>query len=191
MRGNPLSRAVSADGRWAYTLYDGGGTHPFIHALDTAHATARCIDVRGLAPTILSRLRLRMGDGGRVVQITDGAETLATLDTHTLTVSRAVGWAFVAAACARRGRGPARRRRGRAGPASAPPPGADAGSGRDLAVVDAAAPALRLAAPLLLVEPALLRRLRRLRRPARPLHLRRLAELLEDPLGRELSVPEL
>jgi hypothetical protein len=25
MRGNPLTRAMSADGRWAYTLYDGGG----------------------------------------------------------------------------------------------------------------------------------------------------------------------
>jgi hypothetical protein len=87
MRGNPLSRAASADGRWAYTLYDGGGARPFIHALDTAHATARCIDLNGLAPAILSRLRLRIGDGGRAVQITDGVETLATLDTHTFTIS--------------------------------------------------------------------------------------------------------
>jgi len=91
MRGNPLSRAASADGRWAYTLYDGGGARPFIHALDTAHATARCIDLNGLAPAILSRLRLRIGDGGRAVQITDGVETLATLDTHTFTVSAPSG----------------------------------------------------------------------------------------------------
>src|SRR2546421_11649368 len=36
MRGYPLTRATSPDGRWAYTLYDGAGTHPFVHALDTA-----------------------------------------------------------------------------------------------------------------------------------------------------------
>ena len=36
MRGNPLSRAVSPDGRWAYTLYDGAGGTPFVHALDTS-----------------------------------------------------------------------------------------------------------------------------------------------------------
>jgi hypothetical protein len=48
MRGNPLSRVESRDGGMAYTLYDGGGAHPFIHALDTARATARCIDITGL-----------------------------------------------------------------------------------------------------------------------------------------------
>jgi hypothetical protein len=91
MRGNPLSRAVSADGRWAYTLYDGGGTHPFIHALDTARSTARCIDVAGLAPAILSRIRLRMADGGRDVQIADGARTLVAVDTRMLTVRAPAG----------------------------------------------------------------------------------------------------
>ena len=40
MRGFPLTRATSPDGRWAYTLYDGGGKHPFVHALDTARPTA-------------------------------------------------------------------------------------------------------------------------------------------------------
>jgi hypothetical protein len=49
MRGSPLARASSADGRWAYTLYDGNGTHPFIHALDTAQAQAKCIDLDQLA----------------------------------------------------------------------------------------------------------------------------------------------
>jgi hypothetical protein len=91
MRGNPLSRAMSADGRFAYTLYDGGGAHPFIHALDTARATARCIDVDGLAPAVLSSLRLRMGDGGQTVQIADGARTLLALDTQTLTVRAPTG----------------------------------------------------------------------------------------------------
>lgn len=45
MRGNPITRAASADGRWAYTLYDGAGGTPFVHALDTSNRTARCIDL--------------------------------------------------------------------------------------------------------------------------------------------------
>jgi hypothetical protein len=50
MRGLPVARASSFDGRWAYTLYDdSGGVHPFIHALDTETATARCIDLDQLA----------------------------------------------------------------------------------------------------------------------------------------------
>jgi hypothetical protein len=50
MRGLPIARASSPDGRWAYTLYDGsGGEHPFIHALDTENATAKCIDLDQLA----------------------------------------------------------------------------------------------------------------------------------------------
>src|SRR3954451_7371431 len=34
MRGYPMTRLPSSDGRWAYTLYDGGGKEPFVHALD-------------------------------------------------------------------------------------------------------------------------------------------------------------
>jgi hypothetical protein len=43
MRGLALSRVDSDDGRWAYTLYDGGGDVPFIHALDTVGDRAVCI----------------------------------------------------------------------------------------------------------------------------------------------------
>jgi hypothetical protein len=43
MRGLALSRVSSDDGRWAYTLYDGGGDIPFIHALDTVGDRAVCI----------------------------------------------------------------------------------------------------------------------------------------------------
>jgi hypothetical protein len=50
MRGLPVARASSPDGRWAYTLYDdSGGEHPFIHALDTETASAKCIDLDQLA----------------------------------------------------------------------------------------------------------------------------------------------
>jgi hypothetical protein len=91
MRGNPISRAMSSDGRFAYTLYDGGDSRPFVHALDTARSTARCIDVTGLDRSILSRLRLRMSDGGRSVRIADGVQTLAVVDTRTLAVKAPSG----------------------------------------------------------------------------------------------------
>jgi hypothetical protein len=69
MRGAPLSRTASADGRWAYTLYDGAGGTPFIHALDTSHGTARCIDLDSLrGRNDLWQLRLRMSGGAVTVQ---------------------------------------------------------------------------------------------------------------------------
>ena len=43
MNGSPITRVSSSSGRFAYTLY--GAKHPFIHALDTARRTARCIDL--------------------------------------------------------------------------------------------------------------------------------------------------
>jgi len=79
MRGNPLSRVTSADGRLAYTLYDGGG-HPFVHALDTAGSTARCIDLEGIpAKTNLWLLRLHLSKGGRVLTVARGTRTFASL----------------------------------------------------------------------------------------------------------------
>jgi hypothetical protein len=85
MRGNPLSRTASADGRFAYTLYDGGGSHPFIHALDTARATARCIDLDGLpARTQLWDLRLRVSRDGRAVRVVDRGRALLALDVSSL-----------------------------------------------------------------------------------------------------------
>jgi hypothetical protein len=87
MRGNPLSRVTSADGRLAYTLYDGGGARPFIHALNTSRGTARCIDLDGLPAGLqLWDLRLRMSADGRSVAIAQRGRTLLALDTRTLTV---------------------------------------------------------------------------------------------------------
>lgn len=48
MRGYPMTRATSPDGEWEYTLYDGGGSKPFVHALNTASKTALCIDLPSL-----------------------------------------------------------------------------------------------------------------------------------------------
>jgi hypothetical protein len=94
MGGIPMTRAVSGDGRWAYTLYDGGGHEPFIHALDTARRTAACIDLpmlEGRDDLGLMRMALRGGtlSVGRV-----GAPA-ALVDTRTFAVREVAaprGW---------------------------------------------------------------------------------------------------
>lgn len=67
MRGYPLTRATSTNGRWEYTLYDGGGSHPFIHALDTVGRKALCLDLDRLqGDSNLGNLRLRPEPGGNI-----------------------------------------------------------------------------------------------------------------------------
>jgi hypothetical protein len=66
MEGLPVSRATSPDGRWAYTLYDGNGKEPFIHALDTVGRRAVCIDLPQLVDRRnLFMLRLAIDAAGR------------------------------------------------------------------------------------------------------------------------------
>jgi hypothetical protein len=90
MRGNPLSRAMSSNGRWAYTLYDGAGATPFVHALDTVARTARCIDLDGVPPgTDLWQLRLGIDSAGEGLVVRDRATPLLLIDLRTLRVGAA------------------------------------------------------------------------------------------------------
>jgi hypothetical protein len=75
MRGKPLSRAATRD--WAYTLYDGNGGTPFVHALHTTTATARCLDIDALRGRDLNGLVLRLDGDGLAVR--RGSETIATV----------------------------------------------------------------------------------------------------------------
>jgi hypothetical protein len=83
MQGYPISRAAPHRG-WVYTLY-GGGDHAFIHALDTAHVQAVCIDLPWKGqPQRLFEFRLRSdGDGHLVVRGPRG-RTLAVVDRASL-----------------------------------------------------------------------------------------------------------
>ncbi len=88
MRGNPLSRTMSADGRWAYTLYDGAGTTPFVHALDTVGRSAHCIDLGGIASgTDLWQLRLGLARDGKQLVVRDRASPVLLIDLRTLRVT--------------------------------------------------------------------------------------------------------
>jgi hypothetical protein len=87
MRGSPLTRATSPDGRWAHTLYDGAGTTPFVHALDTTRRTARCIDLDALAGSDLSRVRLLISRGGRTLTVRNARQPVVAVDTRTFELS--------------------------------------------------------------------------------------------------------
>jgi hypothetical protein len=86
MQGIPVTRAVSADGRWAYTLYSRGDAAPFIHALDTAAGAAVCVDLPGSLALTVSQDRLALLNGGRTLAVSGPDATLALLDTRTMRV---------------------------------------------------------------------------------------------------------
>jgi hypothetical protein len=82
MAGLPITRATTADGHWAYTLYDGAGHEPFVHALDTVKGDAHCIDLEMLAGRQdLYGLRLDLGGGDAELAVVDGAQELIAIGT--------------------------------------------------------------------------------------------------------------
>jgi hypothetical protein len=108
MQGLPLSRVTSPDGRWAYTLYDGQGDEPFIHALDTVGRRAVCIDLPQLAKLdqrFFYLLQLKVRERGRelvLIRRRPGpppSRPLLTVDTKSFAVgpppvaaAEAAGW---------------------------------------------------------------------------------------------------
>ena len=83
MRGQPVTRRTSRDGRWAYTLY-ARGREPFVHALDTVQGEAYCIDLPlRLRQLEQMGLRLRLGARGGL-EVRRGRVTLAVVDTERL-----------------------------------------------------------------------------------------------------------
>jgi hypothetical protein len=88
MYGTPMTRAMSPDGRWAYTLYDGEET--FIHALDTRKGAAVCIDLDDLQAKPW-RLDMRSSPNGRALELTQHGESQASVDTRTFEVTYSSG----------------------------------------------------------------------------------------------------
>jgi hypothetical protein len=88
MRGQPVTRKTSADGRWAYTLYARRGKPPFVHALDTLDAKAYCIDLPLHSKELEQMsLRLRLGRDGTLL-VRKGDATVAIVDTEKLEARR-------------------------------------------------------------------------------------------------------
>ena len=88
MRGLPITRVSSADGGWAYTLYDGLGAEPFVHALDTVGRKAVCIDLTGLSGRAdLYDFRLILSGDGKTLAVSDSRGVVSVIDTQTFEVS--------------------------------------------------------------------------------------------------------
>jgi hypothetical protein len=83
MGGEPVTRATSADGRWAYTLYARAKHEPFIHALDTTNREAFCIGLPlGLSRDEQWQLRLKLRERSELLAVRSPSGILATVDTE-------------------------------------------------------------------------------------------------------------
>jgi hypothetical protein len=90
MRGLPMARTTSADGRRAYTLYNGGGRksdEAFIHMLDTVDGISHCIDLTNISGVEAWELKLQLAPGGGALDVMRGDRTLARMDTKTYAVT--------------------------------------------------------------------------------------------------------
>jgi hypothetical protein len=87
MTGLPMTRVSSEDAGWAYTLYSRDTAPAFIHALDTVHRAAVCIDLPWVAgPDSLLNVRMTI-EVGALVLTQPGTGRLATVDLKTFKVS--------------------------------------------------------------------------------------------------------
>jgi hypothetical protein len=87
MTGIALTRTENRDGAWAYTLYSRTNKSPFVHALDTVHRRAFCVDLpwRNSADWIgLVKMRVR----GDELLLKRRGKTIARVNTKTFEVSR-------------------------------------------------------------------------------------------------------
>jgi hypothetical protein len=70
MRGLPMRRTATRDGRWVFTLYQRTSASPFVHALDTLGRRAVCLDLpRSWSRSDLSSASLSLTPDERVVRV--------------------------------------------------------------------------------------------------------------------------
>ena len=100
MQGSPVTRVSSPDGQRDYTLYT-GSRERFLHALDTVHGRATCIDLPQLEDLREPfQLRLRLADSGREILVFSrdrkdaGASPLLEIDTRTFAVREPAALGF-------------------------------------------------------------------------------------------------
>lgn len=89
MTGSPVTRTESRDGSWAYTLYSRTNKGPFLHALDTVHRRAVCVDLPWSSSAAwMGSLRMRLSTDGGALELRYRGKTMATVDTTSFEVSR-------------------------------------------------------------------------------------------------------
>jgi hypothetical protein len=101
MSGRALTRTSSPDGSWVYTLYDGAGETPFVHALSTVDTYTVCIDLDSLEGRgDLSVLDLALNPRTNILAVKRAGAVVATINTDgfEVTAVRAAPASHVAAA---------------------------------------------------------------------------------------------
>jgi len=91
MRGLPMARATSPDGRFAHTLYNGGGRardQAFIHILDTVEGVSHCIELPNISGSEAANMQLEIPPGGGALNVQRGGRVLARMDTKTYSVTK-------------------------------------------------------------------------------------------------------
>jgi hypothetical protein len=87
MAGYPVARAVTGNGRYVYTLYNGMGHESFVHALDTVDGSARCLDLpRSVPEDMLWNLRFGQASRGRLPIAAAHRAPVAWIDLATRTL---------------------------------------------------------------------------------------------------------
>jgi hypothetical protein len=101
MRGFPMARLVGPGGSWVYTFYLHQAGEPFVHALDTVHVRARCLDVEWDGKeSVLWSAHLKL-DAGKLDVVSKHGRRIATLELEQRSSNGfATGWTAVGAAAA-------------------------------------------------------------------------------------------
>jgi hypothetical protein len=88
MSGTALTRTTSPDGAWVYTLYEGAGEAPFVHALSTVDKYTVCIDLDALeGRRDLSSLDLRLTPATDTLAVTASGAAVAEINTASFEVT--------------------------------------------------------------------------------------------------------
>ena len=86
MNGVPMTRVMSVNGRWAYTLYARPSGVPFVHALDTVGRRAVCIDLPSVSTMDIGTAHLVLTAGGATLGVQAPGMTQTLINTRTFAV---------------------------------------------------------------------------------------------------------
>ncbi|MDX6548958.1 MAG: hypothetical protein QOG33_2508 [Gaiellales bacterium] len=89
MNGTAVTRATTADGAWAYTLYDQGGGRMFVHALDTVRGVAHCVDLPRMSG--IAGMQLTLSRDRSRLDVMRAGDRFVSIDTASFAVSRPSG----------------------------------------------------------------------------------------------------
>jgi hypothetical protein len=89
MRGVPIERATGPGGQWEFTLYQApDGSSAFVHALDTVHRFAMCIDIPKAITPEVAMLGIRL-DANRALELVTGGQIVGRIDLSDLRLHKA------------------------------------------------------------------------------------------------------